>query len=162
MALPPNPGQPSLLFYLSIILIIYLAPSIPDESTAALDIDRLLLPKEEWPESFVSNATVNVKMILFSYSNKDTKDEEGRESWRPEMPLSRCYAPSLHHTSPLSRNAPQQARHNNILLLLLSLLTCCTHRNVSADAGKLSACTSWARVGRLRLPFNAPPARRRS
>jgi hypothetical protein len=25
-------------------------------------------------------------MIRFSYSNKDTKDEEGRESWRPEKP----------------------------------------------------------------------------
>ena len=34
-----------------------------------------------------------VKMVRFSYSNEDTKDEEGRESWRPEMPLSRCYAP---------------------------------------------------------------------
>jgi hypothetical protein len=40
------------------ILTIYLAPSVPDESTAAPDIDRLLLSKEEWPESFVSNATV--------------------------------------------------------------------------------------------------------
>ena len=37
-------------------------------------------------------------MVRFSYSNEDTKDEEGRESWQPEMPLSRCYA----------RNAPQQ------------------------------------------------------
>ena len=50
----------------------------------------------------------SVKMIRFSYSNEDTKDEEGREGCRPEMPLSRCHAPSLNHTSPLSRNAPQQ------------------------------------------------------
>ena len=35
-----------------------MAPSIPDESIAALDIDRLLLPKEEWPESFIPNATI--------------------------------------------------------------------------------------------------------
>src|SRR5438876_3788635 len=57
----------SLLFiYLFIILIIYLAPSIPDESTAAPDIDRLLLSKEEWPESFIPNATVKdmVREIL--------------------------------------------------------------------------------------------------
>ena len=31
---------------------------MPDESTAALDIDRLLLPKEEWPENFISNAII--------------------------------------------------------------------------------------------------------
>ncbi len=47
-----------LFIYLSIYLIIYIAPSIPDESTAAPDIDRLLLSKDEWPESFSSNATV--------------------------------------------------------------------------------------------------------
>jgi hypothetical protein len=56
-----------------------------------------------WP-----SVTGSVKMIRFSYSNEDSKDEEGRESWRPEMPLSRCYAPTLNHASPLSRNAPQQ------------------------------------------------------
>ena len=44
--------------YLSIILILNLAPSVPDESTAAPDIDRLLLPKEEQPESFILNPTV--------------------------------------------------------------------------------------------------------
>ena len=44
--------------YLSIILTLNLAPSIPDESTAASDIDRLLIPKEEWPESFILNPTV--------------------------------------------------------------------------------------------------------
>jgi hypothetical protein len=48
-----------LFIYLSIYyLTIYIAPSILDESTVALDIDRLLLPKEEWPESFISNPTV--------------------------------------------------------------------------------------------------------
>ena len=41
----------------------------------------------------------SVKMIRFSYSDEDTKDEEGREDCRPEMPLSRCHAPSLNHTS---------------------------------------------------------------
>jgi hypothetical protein len=50
----------------------------------------------------VLSVTGSVKMVRFSYSNEDTKDEEGRESWRPEMPLSRCHAPSLNHTSPLS------------------------------------------------------------
>ena len=44
--------------YLSIILTLNLAPSVPDESTAAPDIDRLLIPKEEWPESFIPNPTV--------------------------------------------------------------------------------------------------------
>ena len=47
-----------LFIYLSTILTIYLAPSIPDETTAAPDINRHFIPKEEWPESFVSNATV--------------------------------------------------------------------------------------------------------
>jgi hypothetical protein len=46
------------IIYLFNILTIYLAPSISNETTAAPDIDRLLLPEEEWPESFVSNATV--------------------------------------------------------------------------------------------------------
>jgi hypothetical protein len=35
-----------------------LAPSVPDESTAAPDIDRLLILKKEWPESFILNPTV--------------------------------------------------------------------------------------------------------
>ena len=47
-----------LFIYLFIYLTIYIAPSVPDESTTALDIDRLLLPKEEWLESFIPNATV--------------------------------------------------------------------------------------------------------
>jgi hypothetical protein len=47
-----------LFIYLFIILTIYLAPFIPDKFTAASDIDRLLLFKEEWPENFVSNITV--------------------------------------------------------------------------------------------------------
>jgi hypothetical protein len=58
MTLLVNTPFSPFIIYLSIILTIYLAPSIPDESTAAPDIDRLLLPKEEWPESFVSNVTV--------------------------------------------------------------------------------------------------------
>jgi hypothetical protein len=44
--------------YLFIILTLNLAPSVPDESTAAPDINRLLLPKEEWPESFILNLIV--------------------------------------------------------------------------------------------------------
>ena len=44
--------------------------------------------------SIVIFVTGSVKMIRFSYSDEDTKNEEGREGWRPEMPLSRCYAPS--------------------------------------------------------------------
>ncbi len=43
---PNDYTSKSLLFiYLFIYLIIYIAPSVPDESTAALDIDRLLLPQ---------------------------------------------------------------------------------------------------------------------
>ena len=44
--------------YLSIILTLNLASLIPNKSTAALDIDRLLISKEEWPESFILNPTV--------------------------------------------------------------------------------------------------------
>ena len=47
-----------LFIYLFIYLTIYIAPSIPDKSTATPDIDRLLLPKEEQPESFIPNPTV--------------------------------------------------------------------------------------------------------
>jgi hypothetical protein len=36
-----------LFIYLFIILTIYLAPSIPDKTTAAPDIDKLLISKEE-------------------------------------------------------------------------------------------------------------------
>jgi hypothetical protein len=43
---------------LFIYLTIYIAPSILDKSTAAPDIDRLLLPKEEWLKSFIPNAIV--------------------------------------------------------------------------------------------------------
>ena len=46
------------VIYLSIILTLNLAPSVPDESTAAPDIDRLLILKEEWPESFIPNPTI--------------------------------------------------------------------------------------------------------
>ena len=47
-----------LFIYLFIYLTIYIAPSVLDEFTATLDIDRLFLPKEEWPESFILNAIV--------------------------------------------------------------------------------------------------------
>ena len=62
----------------------------------------------------VQSVTGAVKMVRFSYSNEDTKDEEGRESWRPEMPLSRCYAPSPPpHASPPggSMVMPQHLEH---------------------------------------------------
>ena len=36
-----------LFIYLFIYLTIYIVPFIPNESTAALDIDRLFLPKKE-------------------------------------------------------------------------------------------------------------------
>ena len=56
---PNDHTSKSFLFiYLFIYLTIYIAPSIPDESTAAPNIDKLLLSKEEWPESFISNLTV--------------------------------------------------------------------------------------------------------
>ena len=61
------------------ILTIYLAPSIPDESTAAPDIDRLLLPKEEWPESFVSNVTVkDVIREILDYIPINIPSREGK------------------------------------------------------------------------------------
>ena len=44
--------------YLSIILTLNLAPLIPDESIAALDINRLLILKEEWLKSFILNLIV--------------------------------------------------------------------------------------------------------
>ena len=44
--------------YLSIILTLNLASSILNESMAALDIDRLLISKEEWSKSFILNPTI--------------------------------------------------------------------------------------------------------
>jgi hypothetical protein len=68
-----------LLISLFIILIIYLAPSIPDETTAAPDIDRLLIPKEEWPESFGLNATVkDIMREVPEYIPMDISFKEGR------------------------------------------------------------------------------------
>jgi hypothetical protein len=65
--------------YLFIILTIYLAPSVPDETTAAPDIDRLLLLKEEWPESFISNATVkDIIREIPEYIPMDIPSIEGK------------------------------------------------------------------------------------
>jgi hypothetical protein len=87
--------------------------------------------------------------------------------------------PPLWATIPLTSHMPSHVLSHTIYLLcynnarvhrdtckfrgvlFLSLLTCCTHRDISADAGKLSTCSFWVRVGRLRLPLYAPPARRR-
>src|SRR5205814_3802166 len=76
---PNNYTSKSLLFiYLFIYLIIYIAPSVPDESTAAPDIDRLLLPKEEWPESFILNATVkDVIREILKYIPMDIPPKKG-------------------------------------------------------------------------------------
>jgi len=69
------------ILYLSIILTIYLAPSVPDETTAALDIDRLLIPKEEWPESFIPNPIVKdlireiLEYILIDIPSKEEKPQ---------------------------------------------------------------------------------------
>jgi len=52
-------------------------------------------------------------MILFSYSNEDTKDEEGKESWSARRgPYTGCGAKRLVQPQPLalSRNAPQQLK----------------------------------------------------
>src|SRR5438876_10574930 len=69
----------SLLFiYLSIYLTIYIAPSIPDESTAASDIDRLLLPKEEWLESFILNLIVkDIIQEILEYIPMDISFKKG-------------------------------------------------------------------------------------
>jgi hypothetical protein len=57
---PNNHTSKYLLYYiyLFIILTLNLAPSVPNKSTAAPDINKLLLPKKEWPESFILNLTV--------------------------------------------------------------------------------------------------------
>ena len=47
-----------LFIYLFIYLTIYIALSISDKFTATLDINRLLLSKEEWPESFIPNVII--------------------------------------------------------------------------------------------------------
>ena len=47
-----------LFIYLFIYLSIYIAPSIPNKSTTILDIDRLLLSREEQPESFILNIII--------------------------------------------------------------------------------------------------------
>jgi len=67
------------IIYLSIILTIYLAPSVPDETTAAPDINRLLIPKEEWPESFGLNATVkDVIREIPEYIPMNIPSKEGK------------------------------------------------------------------------------------
>ena len=54
---------------------------MPDKTTAAPDIDRLLLPKEEWPESFGPNPTVKdlireiLDYILIDISSKEGKPQ---------------------------------------------------------------------------------------
>ena len=48
------------IIYLSIILTLNLASSILDESIAAPDIDRLLILKKEWPESFI----LKIKVLM--------------------------------------------------------------------------------------------------
>ena len=68
-----------LSIYLFIILTIYPAPSVPDETTAALDIDRLLLAKEEWPESFGPNPTVkDLIREIPDYILMDIPSKEGK------------------------------------------------------------------------------------
>ena len=67
-----------LFIYLFIYLTIYIAPSILDESIAAPDIDRLLLPKEEWPESFILNPTVkNIIREIPKYIPIDIPPKKG-------------------------------------------------------------------------------------
>jgi hypothetical protein len=38
-----------------------------------------------WRGFYAGDVTGGVKIVQFSYSNEDTKDEEGREGCRPEM-----------------------------------------------------------------------------
>ena len=65
------------VIYLS-ILTLNLAPSVPDESTAASDIDRLLIPKEEWPESFIQNPTVkDIIREILKYISMDIPFKKG-------------------------------------------------------------------------------------
>ena len=67
-----------LFIYLFIYLIIYIAPSVSDKSIAALDIDRLLLPKEEWPESFIPNVTIkNIIQEIPEYILIDIPPKKG-------------------------------------------------------------------------------------
>ena len=67
-----------LFIYLFIYLTIYIASSIPDEFTAAPNIDRLLLPKEEWPESFILNPTVkNIIREILKYIPIDIPLKKG-------------------------------------------------------------------------------------
>ena len=67
-----------LFIYLFIYLTIYIALSILDESTAVLDIDRLLLLKEEWPESFILNAIVkDIIREILEYISIDISSKKG-------------------------------------------------------------------------------------
>ena len=55
-------------FYLFIYLTIYIASSIPNEFIAALNIDKLLLSKEEWLKSFILNVIIkNVIREILKY-----------------------------------------------------------------------------------------------
>jgi hypothetical protein len=63
---------------LFIYLIIYIALFVPDESTAAPDIDRLLLSKEEWLESFILNVIIkDVIRDIPEYISMDIPSKKG-------------------------------------------------------------------------------------
>ena len=50
-------------------------------------------------------------MIQFGYSDEDTKDGEGRESWSATTPCTVPRAKTHNHANPLSWNAPQHNIH---------------------------------------------------
>jgi hypothetical protein len=67
-----------LFIYLFIYLTIYITPSILDESIAVLDIDRFLLPKEEWLESFILNVIVkDIIREILEYIPIDIPSKKG-------------------------------------------------------------------------------------
>ena len=61
------------------LLTLNLAPLVPDESIVALDINRLLILKEEWPKSFILNLIIKdiiweiLEYILINISFKKEK-----------------------------------------------------------------------------------------
>ena len=67
-----------LFIYLFIYLTIYIASSIPNKSIAALDIDRLLLPKKEWLKSFILNIIIkDIIREILEYIPMDIPSKKG-------------------------------------------------------------------------------------
>jgi hypothetical protein len=65
------------IIYLFTLLTIYLTPSIPDESTAAPHIDKLLIPKDEWLKCFPNATVKDVIREILNYISMNIPPKKG-------------------------------------------------------------------------------------